>query len=175
MNFRISNTLLSLLLTILLLMFLETISTALIPALGFHGLLLPFNVLFILFLAFRVHTPMLPIYVLMIQFFHSIFSVDGWAHGTLNGLVICLGINYLKNIINFTTTVSIMVITFVAMIAWYIMTAFLLYVSAKNLDLALNRLWGSFPECLIISLISPAFFTVLGRIWRVDLKNRVNA
>ena len=174
MNSHFNSRLISLSLTALLLIVLEIIATALIPALGFHDFLLPFNVLFVLFLAFRVSTPALPFFILIIQIFHNIFSIENWAHGTLSGLAISLGINYLKNIINFTTVISTMVITFIAMLSWYVMTSFFLYVSVKNLNLILNRLWGSLPECFIIALISPCFFIILNQIWKVDLKHRAD-
>ena len=175
MNSQFNNRLLALSLTALLLMGLEIVSTALIPALGFHNFLLPFNVLFILFLAFRVNTPALPFFILIIQLFHNIFSIEDWAHGTLSGLAICLGISYLKNIIDLTTVASTMMMTFLAMLSWYVMTSLFLYISVKDLDLLLNRLWDSLPESFVIALLSPFFFAVLNQIWKVDITGRVDA
>ena len=174
MSSRLTETFLSLFLTVLLLMALEVICTALIPAFGFYHFLLPFNVLFILFLAFRVNSPFLPVFILIIQIFHSVFSVESLAHGTLSGITICLFISYVKSIIEFTTVISTIVITFMAMIVWYVITSVFLYISLGDLDFILNRFWSSLPEYFVISLISPFFFGILGRIWKLNVMKTVD-
>ena len=175
MNSRLTSTLCSLFLSILLFIVLEVTSTALIPALGFESFILPFNVLFILFFAFQPNTPSLPVFILLIQVCHSIFSVEGWGIGTLGGVAVAIGVNYLKSIIDLSTTISTIIVTLIAVLSWYIITSFFIYLSAESLDIALHRLWNSLPECVVISLLSPIFFAIVGRIWRVNLINRVDA
>ncbi len=168
MRMRFSQIIISLSITALMLIVLEIFSTALIPAFGLRDFMLPFNVLFILFLAFRVNTPILPILILVLQVFHSIFSVEGWAHGTFIGVIISIGITFLKDILAFKSAISTIIITFIAMVLWYVMTSLLFYISIGELQIMLTRVVDSLPECFVISLISPFFFSLLDKIWRVD-------
>lgn len=175
MNQRMSSLLISLTITIILLTVLEIISTTVIPAIGLRNFILPFNVLFILFLGFRVSTSALPVLVLVVQLFHSVFSVEGWAHGTFTGIIICVAISFLSDIIDFTSALSTMVITFISLLVWFIFTSILFYMSSQDLDFVLNRIFDSIPECVVLSVLSPFFFVLLDRIWRVDRLRGVEA
>ncbi|MCY4645057.1 MAG: hypothetical protein OXB88_10605 [Bacteriovoracales bacterium] len=170
---RLPHTLTALLLTLLLLMALEVISATFIPAIGLEYFFPPFNILFILFLVFRIKSPFLPLFILIVQLTHGIFSIESWSQGTLIGLLIYLGISYLKNIIDFSTTVSTMMITLLTALTWHFITSLFLYMNRGDFSFALNFLWESIPECLFISILSPALFNLLGRIWKMGSGNRV--
>lgn len=175
MNYKIGEIAISFLVTVLLLTVLEIIATAFIPAIGFVNIMLPFNVLLILFLAFRVKTPYLPLLILGIQLFHSIFSVEGWAHGTLTGVLICIGIGLLKDIIELTNSLITIFVTFVATVLWYFISSLFFFVSVRDINLVSERFFDGIPESIIIGLISPVFFLILDKIWRVDYHRMMEA
>lgn len=175
MNYKISELSLSFLVTVLLLTFLEIVATAFIPALGISNIMLPFDILLILFLAFRVRTPYLPILVMGIQLFHSMFTVEGWAHGTLTGVIICILIAFLRDIVELTSSFLTIVVTSLACIAWYLISSVFFFVSVRDFELVSSRFIDGIPESLIIGLISPIFFLILDKIWRVDYHRMMEA
>ncbi len=64
--------------TLFLLFILEVITTAVFPNIGLLHYRIPFNILLVLFLGLRLETPYLAIIILIVQYFHGFFSVEGW-------------------------------------------------------------------------------------------------
>ncbi|MCE3013648.1 MAG: hypothetical protein LW878_11345, partial [Proteobacteria bacterium] len=75
---RLTRIILSLLMTLAILIALEIASSALLPAFGWRESRLAFNVVIILFMAFKISTPLLPWFVMILQLVHAGFSVEGW-------------------------------------------------------------------------------------------------
>ncbi len=98
MKMRFSQIVFAFILTLGLLIGLEIITSTLLPILGWSEYRLTFNVLIILYLALRLESPMVPWLILILQTVHSAFSVEGWALGTLAGLIVLVSANYLKEL-----------------------------------------------------------------------------
>ena len=160
----------SLFATILLLLILEIITTALVPALGIHKYKLAFHLLIVLFIGFKVETPFLPIMILIIQLFHSAFTIEGWAYGTFAGVLVCIIIGYVKDLLDFSSTASTIVLTEIFQVVWFIIVAILIYLRLDSFDYILARLWRFIPESILLSLLSPFFFSLLDRIWKISDK-----
>jgi hypothetical protein len=77
MRFNLKHLLTSLSGTLILLLFLEIISTALLPAFGIVNYKIPVDVLIILYFGFRLETPYLALFILLIQFFSFNFFCGG--------------------------------------------------------------------------------------------------
>src|SRR6476661_3718651 len=103
MRMRLSQMLISFAITLALLVGLEIITATLLPALGWNEYRLTFNVLIILFLAIRLDSPGVPWMILGLQVMHSAFSVEGWALGTLAGLIVMMSANYLKELLHLSS------------------------------------------------------------------------
>lgn len=88
MKMRLSQVLISFALTTALLIGFEVITSTLLPVLGWMEYRLTFNVLIILFLAIRLDSPLVPWMILGLQMVHSAFSIEGWALGTLAGIIV---------------------------------------------------------------------------------------
>src|SRR6187402_3439661 len=100
MRMKFSQLLISFGITLALLIGLEIVTSTLLPAMGWKEYRLTFNVLIILFLAIRMDSPLVPWLILGLQMVHSIFSIEGWALGTLAGLIVMMSANYLKEILH---------------------------------------------------------------------------
>src|SRR5690606_7499407 len=87
---RFSRLILSTLTTLAILVALEIATSAILPAMGWREYRLAFNVVIILFMALKVTTPLLPWFVMLLQLVHAAFSVEGWALGTLAGILVSL-------------------------------------------------------------------------------------
>lgn len=151
--------------TLVILVFSEFFSSAILPALGFRDYTLAFNVLIIIYLGFRYNTSSLPWILLVLQIFHSAFSVEGWALSTLAALVVCFIINYFKEIMQVSSIVSTIISVFIFQIVWFLVVAAV--IASKNGDFAfiLPRILRIIPEALGLALISPFVYKLLDKIW----------
>lgn len=167
MKYQLKNILPSLILTILILILLEVISSAFLPLIGLTKYRVPFNVLIVLFIGFKVEAPYQAILIFIIQYLHSFFSIEGWAMGTIAGVCITLIISYLKDLIHFTSAGATIVVTQIFQTVWFLIVSIFIYIQTNSFNYILDKFWRFIPESILISLLAPFVFTVLDRIWNV--------
>jgi len=165
MKFNLKYLLTSLTGTVILLLFFEIISTAFFPALGLENYRIAINVVIILYLGFRLDTPFLALFILLIQMFHSIFSIEGWAYGTFTGVIVCMVIGYVKDHLQFSSAIGTMILTQIFQVLWFVIISLLFYFQSKSLNFIELRFWHFIPESLLLSLFSPVLFTILDKFW----------
>ena len=167
MRMRLSQLLISFAISIGLLMGLEIVTSTILPALGWHEYRLTFNVLIILFIALRLDSPMVPWMIMGLQMVHSIFSVEGWALGTLAGLIVMVSANYLKELLHLTTAFMTMITVQLFQMIWYLTVTLIICLKISNFDKFGLIIWSFIPGSILLSLISPILFWILEQIWRV--------
>jgi hypothetical protein len=170
MKYSISDILLGLVKTIVLLVILEIFSTAILPAIGIVNFKPAFSVLIVLFMAFKLETPILPYLILIIQYVHSAFSIEGWGIGTLAGIIVALSVRYLRDLLQFSSAISTIVVVQIFQMAWFVMVAFMLCLKMGDFSPFFNILWRYTPESFLLSLLSPFFFLILDKVWLVNRK-----
>ncbi len=156
--------------TLFILFFLELMTTAVFPMIGLINYRVPFNILIVLYLGLRLETPYLALLILCVQYFHSFFSIEGWEMGTVTGVVICIFVSYIREMIHFTSWGMTILITQVFQLLWFVVQSILIYLLMGNLDYILEKGWRFLPQSLIIALLSPIFFYILNRVWEIDDK-----
>lgn len=167
MRMKLSQILVSFMITLALLIGLEIVTSTLLPAMGWKEYRLTFNVLLILFLAIRMDTPIVPWLILGLQMVHSIFSIEGWALGTLAGLIVMSSANYLKEVLHLTTAFMTMLTVQLFQVIWYVTVTLIICLKISDFDKFGLILWSFIPGSILLSLISPLLFWMLGAIWRV--------
>jgi hypothetical protein len=167
MKMRLSEILIAFAITMTLLVGLEIITSTLLPAMGWKEYRLTFNVLIILFLAIRMDSPLVPWMIMGLQFVHSVFSVEGWALGTLAGLIVMMSANYLKEVLHLTTALMTMITVQLFQIIWYLTVTLVICLKISDFNKFGLILWNFIPGSILLSLISPLLFWLLGSIWRV--------
>jgi hypothetical protein len=167
MRMRLSQMLISFAISIGLLLGLEVVTSTILPALGWHEYRLTFNVLIVLFIALRLNSPLVPWMIMGLQMIHSIFSVEGWALGTLAGLIVMVSANYLKELLHLTTAFMTMVTVQLFQMIWYITVTLIICLKISNFDKFGLIIWSFIPGSILLSLISPILFWILEQIWRV--------
>ena len=165
MRRQLKDLIVPLFITLLILVILEIISTSLLPAFGASKYIIPFNILIVLYLGFKLETPYLAILILVVQYFHSFFSIEGWEIGTIAGIFICIVISYLRDVIHFSSAVITMTVTQIFQIVWFIIVSFLFYLKTNNFGFLVEKTWRFIPESIAISLMAPFFFSIFDRIW----------
>jgi len=166
MRMRFSEILLAFGLSCLLLLGLEVLTSSLLPAFGWYEYRLTFNVLIILFLAIRLDSPMVPWMILGLQLVHSIFSIEGWALGTLAGLIVMFSANYLKELLQLTSAVMTMITVQLFQIIWFVTVTLIICLKISNFEKFGMILWSFIPGSILLSMISPLIFWVLEKIWK---------
>lgn len=155
----------ALVLTILSQVILEVLSSTVFPIMGLHEFRLSFNILIVLFLALNFNSTFLPFIILIIQWFHSAFSIEGWALGTFAGVLISMLVNYTKELLHFSSRAGIMVVVGIFQVVWFFVTSTILAVKTGDFGHLLERAPYFLPEVVILTLLSPFFFAYLSQIW----------
>ncbi len=168
MRYTLKDLAVRLVLTLLLLFFLDIVNTSFLPIMGHGRYIIPFNVLLIIFLGFRIESPYLSLMILFLQYFHSLFTIEGWEMGTIAGVLICLLISYLKEIIHFSTVFMTILVVQLFQAFWFIVVSLLLYLKTDDFSLILGRFWNFLPESIVASLLAPLLFFLLEKIWRTE-------
>lgn len=168
MRLRFSQMLFSFAMTLALLIGVEIITATVLPALGWKEYRLTFNVLIILFLAIRLDSPAVPWMILGLQFIHSIFSIEGWALGTLAGIIVMVSANYLKELLHLTTAFMTMLVVQFFQVIWFVTVSLIICLKISDFSKFGMIVWSFIPGSILLSLISPILFWILGSIWRVS-------
>jgi hypothetical protein len=154
--------------TIGLLIAAEVASSGFMPALGFEDSQFAFNVVIIIYFALKLRTFILPWMILIVQFLHSAFSIEGWALGTIAGIFLSILASYLKDFLQLTSGIMTIVITFLFQILWYLITITILCLKLGHFDRFFLLLGNAIGPVIFISLVSPLLFSLLDRIWNVE-------
>ena len=167
---RLTRLIFSLVMTIAILIALEIASSALLPAFGWRESRLAFNVVIILFMAFKISTPLLPWFVMMLQLVHAGFSVEGWALGTLVGIFVSLIASYLKEILQFSTAIMTIITVQIFQVIWYIATLTIISLKLGHFNNFGMMFWNVLPGTFLLSLVSPLLFNLLNRVWPAEMQ-----
>jgi hypothetical protein len=154
--------------TCLLLIFLEIFTTAFLPSIGIENFKPAFSVLIVLFLAFKFDNPFLPYLIFITQYLHSIFSIEGWAIGTLAGILVSLSLRFLKDLLDFSTAISTIIVVQIFQLAWFLLISLMLSIKLGTFASFLSIFWQFVPESFVLSICAPFFFAILERFWKVN-------
>jgi hypothetical protein len=167
MRMRFSQLLVSFAITLTLLLLLEVVTSTVLPVMGWKEYRLTFNVLIILFLAIRMDSPLVPWLIMGLQIIHSIFSIEGWALGTLAGLIVLISANYLKEVLHLTTAFMTMFTVQLFQFIWYLTVTLVICLKISDFDKFGLILWSFVPGSILLSLVSPLLFWFLDTVWKV--------
>lgn len=165
---NVKDTIFPLIKTLILLFILELMTTAIFPIIGLTNYRIPFNILLVLFMGLRLETPYLSVLIFVAQYFHSFFSVEGWELGTIAGVVICVVVSYVREMIHFSSWTMTILITWVFQILWFFLTSLMIYLRMGSGDYIFQKAIRFLPESIIIAILSPVFFILLNKMWKID-------
>ncbi len=154
--------------TLLILVVLEIMSTAFLPVMGLTKYRIPFNVLIILYMGFKLETPYTSILILILQYTHSFFSIEGWEIGAVAGVMICFIISYLKDLLHLSSSVITIFVTQIFQTLWFIIVSSLIYLKTDDFTYITQKFWRFLPESIVISLLAPILFSILDAIWKTE-------
>lgn len=166
MRWRFKDILKSLLFTIVILTIMEIFSSTMMPILGLSNFRMSFNVLLVLYLVLRINSIYLPYCILVLQLFHSLFSIEGWAIGTIAGVIISIIIGYIKDLIHFSNSISTMIIVQISQLGWILITSILTSLKLEDFGVMPGMIGRFIVPSILISIISPFIFKLLDTVWK---------
>jgi hypothetical protein len=153
------------LLTVLSLVILNIASTTLLSLFGLSYYVIPFHILIILYLGFKIDTPYLPLMILFLEYVHSSFTAQGWEIGTIAGVIISISISYLREILHLNSFGMTVVIVQIFQFIWFLITSVIIYMRTDLFSIIIDRFWRFLPESIFISILAPILFIALDKIW----------
>jgi hypothetical protein len=75
--------------------------------------------------------------------------------------------NYLKEILHLSSAFMTMLIVQIFQIIWYITVTLVICLKISDFDKFGLIIWSFIPGSILLSLVSPALFWILGLIWKV--------
>ena len=171
MRYSANEIAIGLLKTLLLLVFAEMFTSAVLPAMGIDDFKPAFNVLIVLYIAFKLETPFLPFLILIIQYIHSAFSIEGWGAGTFTGVLVSISVRYVRDMLNFTSAASTIIVVQVFQIIWFVFISLMLSMKQGDFSGFFSYIGSNLPESIFLSIISHHFFKLLDNFWMVDKRS----
>lgn len=165
MRFNLKDIILGSLKSAILLILLEIITSSFFPSIGLTSFRPPFSVLIVLYVAFKINNIAVPFVIMLFQGIHSVFSIEGWAIGTLIGLIVALMIKYFKDLLDFSTSLSTVIVVQISQLVWFILLASLISIKLSDFSNFFNLFFEFVPESILLSLLAPFFFNLLDRLW----------
>ncbi len=168
MRYSLADIIIGFIKTFVLLVALEILTSAVFPAIGISGFKPAFNVLIVLYLAFKIEVPFLPFLILFFQYVHSTFSIEGWAAGTIVGVLMVVLVRYVKDMLNFSSAISTVIVVQIFQFIWFLVMAIILSLKLGDFNNFFFIFFKYIPESIFLSLISHHFFMILDRFWKVN-------
>ncbi|MFZ9001597.1 MAG: hypothetical protein ACO20H_09850 [Bacteriovoracaceae bacterium] len=157
--------LVSISLTLIFLLITDILFSSLLPLIGLGQFRFSLHILFILYLGLRIRTPYIAIFIFLIEYFHSIFTIEGWAMGTVTGILVCILISFVKDIIHLKTKVMTFLMVQLFQFVWFLIMGIMIYLKLDDMTYVWTRLVNFIPVSVIVSFLSPFVFPTLDRIW----------
>lgn len=167
-SYNLKHTLTSLFITVIILVLTDILFSTIFPLIGLMDFRFSLNMLIVLYLGFKLDHPFLAILVFVIQYFHSLFTIEGWAMGTFSGVLVCIIIGIVREIIHFNSKFMVILIVQIFQIVWFVIMAGMVYLKLGDTHYVLVKLMNFIPASVALSLLSPFFFSLFDRIWRVQ-------
>ncbi len=163
MRVTLNNINKSAILSLLLFLFLEVLSSSIFVSLS--GLSLDFSVLFCLYFCLKFEVEIAPYLILLIQWLHSLFSSLSWSLETMIGLFFIFIIKVFKETLQLEGGRNRILITFVFYILWYLVRYIIYFFKFSNLEYLKSQVSHDLLSCFIITIFSIVIFKLLDRIW----------
>ncbi len=154
------------LITLVILILLEIFSSTVMPIMGVVNYRLSFNILIIIYMGFRIQAPVLALQIAAVQYVHSMFTIEGWELGTIAGIIICVAISYLREVLHLSSALLTILVMVVFQLAWFLLVAIMMLIQSVEFAHILDKFWHFLPEGAVLALIAPLCFRILDLVWQ---------
>lgn len=161
----LQNSFISFLISILLLILVEVITTTILPLVGLGAIRFSFFTLLILFVSFYKNSNLISLYIIVFSFVHSIFSVETWYLSAFIGIFSSVVVAYFSELINLSNNIVTMLFVLIFQFVMVFARTIVFYLRGNNLEYIFHNFVGHLFEIFILTLLSPFVFELLSVIW----------
>lgn len=165
-SFKLQDFALMLLKTLAIVFIFDFLSSTFFPTFQRTYLFPSFHILVITYLAFAQPSNRLPFLIIIISLFHSMFTVEGWAIGTITGCVIGIILVSIRDTIQFSSYIATFFMIYVVQILWSLVSGVLLSIKSEHWDVLKSYLIFSLSQGVVLGLVAFPVFKILERIWQ---------
>lgn len=138
---------------------------SLIPELGFMDFRLDISSVFVVFFALYRRGNWLPWAVLYVEFVQSLFSVTGWGHNVIAGLVILMLARALKEFINIKHIFASILFIEAMLIIRYCVLSLFWAAKMEAMSSWPEMMIDYLPQSFFMTLVALPLFKVLDKVW----------
>jgi hypothetical protein len=164
-NFRIQDFTWMMIKTLLIVVLLDFLSSSFFPTFQMTYLFPSFHLLILIYLSFFQPAHRLPILVLIIESVHSIFTVEGWALGTITSCIIVNILVLIRDTIQFSSFLATFLLVYAVQILWAVISGTLLAIKLENWYIVESYFKFSLVQGIVLGLVALPFFKLLEKIW----------
>lgn len=107
-------------------------------------------------------------FILALQLVHSVFSIEGWALGTMAGITAGIVAGYIKEVLDFSTPLLTMITVQIFQVFWFLFITIVISLKVGSFDHFASHFFSALPGTIILSVMSPGVFFLLDKIWSAD-------
>ncbi len=164
-TFRIKDFVWMMLKTLFLVFILDFLSSSFFPIFQQTYFFPSFHILILIYLAFFQPAHRLPFLVLIIESFHSLFTVEGWALGTITGIIVGNILVLIRDTIQFSSFFATFLLVYAVQVLWSLISGTLLAIKLENWYIVESYVTFSLIQGIILGLVALPFFKLLEKIW----------
>lgn len=165
LTFKIKDFFWMILKTLIIVFTFDFLSSSFFPTFQHTYFFPSFHILILIYFSFFQPPARLPFLVLLVESFHSIFTVEGWALGTLTGCIVANILILVKDTIQFSSFIATFFLVYVVQIFWSLISGTLLSIKLENWIILKSYLQFSLVQGIVLGLVALPFFKLLEKIW----------
>lgn len=165
-SFRIQDIALMMAKTLILVFIFDFLSSTFFPTFQKTYLFPSFHILIVIFLAFNQPSNRIPFLILIISAFHSMFTVEGWAIGTITGCIVGIILVSIRDTIQFSSYIATFFLVFVVQVLWSSLSGVLLSLKLDQWEVLRSYFVFSITQGIVLGITALPIFKILEKIWQ---------
>lgn len=165
LTFKIRDFVWMILKTLIVVFIFDFLSSSFFPTFQQTYFFPSFHILILIYFAFFQPAERLPFLVLIVESFHSIFTVEGWALGTLTGCIVANILVLVKDTIQFSSFIATFFLVYAVQILSSVLTGIFLSLKFENWMVLKSYFQFSLVQGIVLGLFALPLFKVLEKIW----------
>ncbi len=165
LTFKIKDFIWMIIKTLVIVFIFDFLSSSFFPTFQQTYLFPSFHILIVIYFAFFQPAARLPFLILLVELFHSIFTVEGWALGTLTGCIVANILVLVKDTIQFSSFVATFFLVYAVQVLWSVISGIFLSIKLENWMILKSYFQFSLIQGIILGLVALPLLKLLEKIW----------
>lgn len=138
---------------------------AVIPEFGFMDFRLDISSVFVVFFALNRRGSWLPWVILYVEFVQSLFSITGWGHNVIAGLIVLIIARVFKEFINVKHVFASFLFIEILLLIRYMILSLFWVAKMEAMTSWPEMMIDYLPQSLFMTLVALPMFKILEKVW----------